>query len=71
MSLLVAVQTAALQQGLEALAFGGSREPHPLPTGGRGMGLEDQDWQSAGVRGVSFFSAAYLAAVALTSGLMI
>jgi len=29
------------------------------------------DWQSAGVRGVSFFSAAYLAAAALTMGLMI
>jgi len=30
-----------------------------------------QDWQSVPARGVSFFSAAYLAAVDLTSGLMI
>src|SRR4051812_537873 len=30
----------------------------------------DQDWQSAGVRGASFFSAAYFCAVALTSGLI-
>ena len=31
----------------------------------------DQDWQSAPVRRVSFFSAAYLSAVALTSGFKI
>jgi hypothetical protein len=31
----------------------------------------DQDWQSAGVRRVIFFSAAYLSADALTKGLMI
>ena len=30
-----------------------------------------QDWQSAGVRGVSFFSVAYFAAADLTIGLMI
>src|SRR5687767_8724775 len=42
-----------------------SRAPGPGMTG------PYQDWQSAGVRGVSFLSAAYLAAVDFTSGLMI
>src|SRR5687768_9427825 len=38
---------------------------------GPGMTGLYQDWQSAGVRGVNFLSAAYLAAVDFTSGLMI
>jgi hypothetical protein len=34
-------------------------------------GVLHQDWQSEGARRVSFFSAAYLSAAALTMGLMI
>ena len=39
--------------------------------GGVRLHASDQDWQSAPVRRVSFFSAAYLSAVALTSGFKI
>src|SRR4051812_34081792 len=48
----------------------------PLPRAGEGRGegffrSRCQDWQSSGVRRVSFFSTAYLSAAAFTIGLMI
>jgi hypothetical protein len=43
----------------------------PLGLTPKGAPEVDQDWQSAAGRGVSFFSAAYLAAVVFTKGLMI
>src|SRR5262245_43964261 len=47
---------------------GAKRSGRPLPTWSP---PGDHDWQSSGVRRVSFFSAAYLSAAALIIGLMI